>query len=126
VHEILKTFKLISNKLSFLAQKLKNSVKPNIYECKICHEHHCEHDFPEEDDHMLQEMETVYSQSPAQAALSLRPPPQPRRLTAQEIAETISESQHHQANEQAANGTTERTHGNNDDENAGNNKEVNS
>jgi hypothetical protein len=94
--------------LSFLPQKLKNSVKPNIYECKICHEHHCEHDFPEEDDQMLQEMETVYSQSPAQAALMLRPPPQPRRLTAQEIAETISDSQNQAAaaNNEQANGST--------------------
>lgn len=27
-------------------------MKPNIYECKICGEHHCEHDFhvPEEED----------------------------------------------------------------------------
>lgn len=23
-------------------------MKPNIYECKICQEHHCEHDFPDE------------------------------------------------------------------------------
>jgi hypothetical protein len=72
---------------------LKNTIKPNIYECKICHEHHCEHDFPEEQEHMLQEMETVYSQSPAQAALLLRPPPQQRRPTAQQIAETIQDSQ---------------------------------
>ena len=31
-------------------------MKPNIYECKICQEHHCEHDFPEESTNELSMM----------------------------------------------------------------------
>lgn len=27
-------------------------MKPNIYECKICHEHHCEHDFQMQEDEL--------------------------------------------------------------------------
>ncbi|XP_070502342.1 sodium- and chloride-dependent GABA transporter ine-like isoform X2 [Chironomus tepperi] len=38
-----------------LFEKFKHTMKPNIYECKICGEHHCEHDFhaQEEDDFRL-------------------------------------------------------------------------
>ncbi|XP_049537676.1 sodium- and chloride-dependent GABA transporter ine isoform X1 [Anopheles darlingi] len=42
-------------------QKLLNTLKPNIYECKICGEHHCDHDFPEEE--MGPEMAIVESTS---------------------------------------------------------------
>lgn len=33
-------------------EKLKHTIQPSIYECKICGEHHCEHDFhaPEEEE----------------------------------------------------------------------------
>lgn len=39
-------------------QKFKNSIRPNIYECKICGEHHCEHDTP--DFQSVQEMQAIY------------------------------------------------------------------
>ncbi|XP_052899345.1 sodium- and chloride-dependent GABA transporter ine [Anopheles moucheti] len=52
-------------------QKLLNTLKPNIYECKICGEHHCDHDFPEEE--MGPEMAIVESTSGA--PLILQPPP---------------------------------------------------
>lgn len=51
-------------------QKLKNSVKPNIYECKICGEHHCEHEFPEEQS--VQEMTPIMHQPPV---IILQAPP---------------------------------------------------
>lgn len=37
---------------------MKNSIKPDIYECKICGEHHCEHDTTEF--HSAQEMQAIY------------------------------------------------------------------
>ncbi|XP_017152265.1 sodium- and chloride-dependent GABA transporter ine isoform X1 [Drosophila miranda] len=41
--------------------RIKNTLRPNIYECKICGEHHCEHDYPEQEQYMLaQELATVY------------------------------------------------------------------
>lgn len=40
-----------------MLQKLRNATLPNIYECKICGEHHCEHDFPE--DQSVQEMSPI-------------------------------------------------------------------
>jgi solute carrier family 6 (neurotransmitter transporter, taurine) member 6 len=52
----------------FSFQKIRNTIKPNIYECKICNEHHCEHDFPEE---CPQELSSVFSASP----IILQPPP---------------------------------------------------
>ncbi|XP_050076944.1 sodium- and chloride-dependent GABA transporter ine [Anopheles maculipalpis] len=52
-------------------QKLLNTLKPNIYECKICGEHHCDHDFPDED--LGPEMAIVESTSGA--PLILQPPP---------------------------------------------------
>lgn len=39
-------------------QKLKSTIKPNIYECRICGEHHCEHEFPD-DLSILQEMTPI-------------------------------------------------------------------
>jgi len=52
----LKTFRQ-----TILLQRIRNTLRPNIYECKICGEHHCEHDFPEQEQFMLaQEMATVY------------------------------------------------------------------
>ncbi|KAH8298336.1 hypothetical protein KR018_006062, partial [Drosophila ironensis] len=42
-------------------ERIRNTLRPNIYECKICGEHHCEHDFPEQEQFMLaQELATVY------------------------------------------------------------------
>lgn len=38
-----------------------NTLKPNLYECKICGEHHCDHDFP--DDGFGQDMTLVDSTS---------------------------------------------------------------
>ncbi|XP_035905556.1 sodium- and chloride-dependent GABA transporter ine isoform X1 [Anopheles stephensi] len=52
-------------------QKLLNTLKPNIYECKICGEHHCDHDFPDEE--LGPEMAIVESTSGA--PLILQPPP---------------------------------------------------
>lgn len=36
-------------------------MKPNIYECKLCQEHHCEHDFPEDSVH---EMSSIIQANP--------------------------------------------------------------
>lgn len=37
------------------------TLHPNIYECKICGEHHCEHNYAEQEQYMLsQEMAHVY------------------------------------------------------------------
>ncbi|XP_055385962.1 sodium- and chloride-dependent GABA transporter ine isoform X3 [Condylostylus longicornis] len=33
---------------SNFCDKIVNAMKPNIYTCRICGEHHCEHDFPED------------------------------------------------------------------------------
>uniref|UniRef100_A0A182J770 Transporter n=1 Tax=Anopheles atroparvus TaxID=41427 RepID=A0A182J770_ANOAO len=52
-------------------EKLLNTLRPNIYECKICGEHHCDHDFPDED--MGPEMAILESTSGA--PLILQPPP---------------------------------------------------
>ncbi|XP_036226158.2 sodium- and chloride-dependent GABA transporter ine isoform X2 [Bactrocera oleae] len=42
-------------------ERLKNTLRPNIYECRICGEHHCEHDFPEQEQYMLaQELSGIY------------------------------------------------------------------
>ncbi|XP_058822979.1 sodium- and chloride-dependent GABA transporter ine isoform X2 [Topomyia yanbarensis] len=46
-----------------LGQRIMNTLKPNLYECKICGEHHCDHDFP--DDTYGQEMALVDSTSGA-------------------------------------------------------------
>ena len=54
-------------------QKLKNSIQPNIYECKICGEHHCEHDFPDEQDDFVQEMTPIMAIPPPH--IVLQPPP---------------------------------------------------
>lgn len=43
-------------------------MKPNIYECKICQEHHCEHDFPGES---VQELSPIFNTIP----IVLQPPP---------------------------------------------------
>lgn len=52
----------------FEFQKVRNTLKPNIYECKICNEHHCEHDFPSDS---LQELSPMFSTTP----IILQPPP---------------------------------------------------
>ncbi|KAL9926788.1 solute carrier family 6 member inebriated isoform 1-T6 [Glossina fuscipes fuscipes] len=36
-------------------ERFKVTLHPNIYECKICGEHHCEHDYPEQEQYMLQQ-----------------------------------------------------------------------
>ncbi|XP_067624401.1 sodium- and chloride-dependent GABA transporter ine isoform X2 [Eurosta solidaginis] len=42
-------------------ERLKITLRPNIYECRICGEHHCEHDFPEQEQYMLaQELMSLY------------------------------------------------------------------
>ncbi|XP_030241016.1 sodium- and chloride-dependent GABA transporter ine isoform X1 [Drosophila navojoa] len=42
-------------------ERIKITLRPNIYECKICGEHHCEHDYPEQEQYMLaQELGNVY------------------------------------------------------------------
>jgi hypothetical protein len=43
-------------------------MKPNIYECKICQEHHCEHDFPDESVHELSPIFNTHQ-------IVLQPPP---------------------------------------------------
>lgn len=49
-------------------------MKPNIYECKICQEHHCEHDFPEES---AQELAPIFNHPP----IVLQPPPKKLNLS---------------------------------------------
>lgn len=49
----LKKWRPFLTSLFFSLQKIKKTLQPNIYECKICGEHHCQHDFPEE---AIQEM----------------------------------------------------------------------
>lgn len=34
----------LMHKYSFNLQRIKSALKPNIYECKICLEHHCNHE----------------------------------------------------------------------------------
>ncbi|XP_046805027.1 sodium- and chloride-dependent GABA transporter ine [Lucilia cuprina] len=46
---------------SSLTERFQIALRPNIYECKICGEHHCEHDYPEQEQYMLtQELAGVY------------------------------------------------------------------
>lgn len=50
--------------LYFVLQRFTAVLRPNIYECKICGEHHCEHDYPEQEQYMLsQEMGGLYKPS---------------------------------------------------------------
>ncbi|KAM8717970.1 hypothetical protein ACLKA7_004643 [Drosophila subpalustris] len=45
-------------------ERIKITLRPNIYECKICGEHHCEHDYPEQEQYMLaQELGNMYKPS---------------------------------------------------------------
>jgi len=60
-------------------QKLRNTTQPNIYECKICGEHHCEHDFPE--DQSVQEMSPIIPIVRPQNIV-LQPPPPGNRAAA--------------------------------------------
>lgn len=66
---------LISN---FKLQKLKNSIKPDIYECKICGEHNCEHDLYDIEE-SIQEMQTISPQQ-VPTKITLQQPPQGRPL----------------------------------------------
>ncbi|XP_013104533.2 sodium- and chloride-dependent GABA transporter ine [Stomoxys calcitrans] len=44
-----------------LQERFQSALRPNIYECKICGEHHCEHDYPEQEQYMLtQELAGIY------------------------------------------------------------------
>ncbi|XP_062548350.1 sodium- and chloride-dependent GABA transporter ine isoform X2 [Armigeres subalbatus] len=54
-----------------IGQKFMNTLKPNLYECKVCGEHHCDHEFPEEE--YGREMALVDSTSGA--PLILQAPP---------------------------------------------------
>lgn len=48
-------------KYVFYVQRLKATLRPNIYECKICGEHHCEHDYSQQEQYMFsQEMSSLY------------------------------------------------------------------
>ncbi|XP_037052346.1 sodium- and chloride-dependent GABA transporter ine isoform X1 [Bradysia coprophila] len=60
-------------------EKLKNTTQPNIYECKICGEHHCEHDFPE--DQSVQEMAPIMPIVRPQNIVLQPPPPGNRANT---------------------------------------------
>ncbi|XP_037958165.1 sodium- and chloride-dependent GABA transporter ine isoform X2 [Teleopsis dalmanni] len=43
------------------AERIQNTLRPNIYECRICGEHHCEHDYSEQEQYMLsQELSGIY------------------------------------------------------------------
>ncbi|CRL04725.1 CLUMA_CG017785, isoform A [Clunio marinus] len=69
-------FNVYNNEGSSLWERIKNTGKPNIYECKICKEHHCEHDFPEDvsnDEQMFRSPSIV-----------LQPPPSKRSLRSDE------------------------------------------
>lgn len=55
-------------------EKFRNSIQPNIYTCKICLEHHCEHDFP--DEHSVQEMTPIIQSTPV--PILMRSPQQTR------------------------------------------------
>lgn len=61
-------------------QKLRNSIKPNIHECKFCGEHYCEHDSL--DMQSVQEMLTV--QTPTQPNIVLQTPQENRKLIEQQ------------------------------------------
>lgn len=52
-------------------------MKSDIYECKVCGEHHCEHEAP--DFESIQEMHTILSQN--SPAIILQSPPQGRPLS---------------------------------------------
>lgn len=53
-----------------LCEKVLSSIKPRIYECKICGEHHCEHDFPEEEQFTQEPPTPIYTPK-----ILLRSPP---------------------------------------------------
>nr|XP_040231121.2 sodium- and chloride-dependent GABA transporter ine isoform X1 [Anopheles coluzzii]XP_040231122.2 sodium- and chloride-dependent GABA transporter ine isoform X1 [Anopheles coluzzii]XP_040231123.2 sodium- and chloride-dependent GABA transporter ine isoform X1 [Anopheles coluzzii]XP_049464207.1 sodium- and chloride-dependent GABA transporter ine isoform X1 [Anopheles coluzzii]XP_049464208.1 sodium- and chloride-dependent GABA transporter ine isoform X1 [Anopheles coluzzii]XP_049464209.1 sodiu len=72
-------------------EKLLNTLKPNIYECKICGEHHCDHDFPDEE--LGPEMTIVESTSGA--PLILQPPP-PGHLQYTQLQQQQQHQQQHQ------------------------------
>lgn len=53
-------------------EKILSSIRPRIYECKICGEHHCEHDFPEEEQFSQEPSTPIYTPK-----ILLRSPPIP-------------------------------------------------
>ncbi|XP_055859034.1 sodium- and chloride-dependent GABA transporter ine isoform X2 [Episyrphus balteatus] len=61
-------------------EKFLSAIKPNIYECKICGEHHCEHDYPEQELYMLTHdlpvypQEKVYLKQPPEKKIHLQNP----------------------------------------------------
>ncbi|XP_058123951.1 sodium- and chloride-dependent GABA transporter ine [Anopheles ziemanni] len=65
-------YQIVRAEGSTFGEKLLNTLKPNIYECKICGEHHCDHDFPDED--MGPEMAILESTSGAPLILQAPPP----------------------------------------------------
>lgn len=57
----------------FLLQKIRNAIQPDIFECKICGEHNCEHDT--HDMHSVQEMLAIYpTQTQPHIILQAAPP----------------------------------------------------
>ncbi|XP_041776300.1 sodium- and chloride-dependent GABA transporter ine isoform X1 [Anopheles merus] len=76
-------------------EKLLNTLKPNIYECKICGEHHCDHDFPDEE--LGPEMTIVESTSGA--PLILQPPP-PGHLQYTQLQQQQQHQQQHQQSQE--------------------------
>ncbi|XP_031620588.1 sodium- and chloride-dependent GABA transporter ine isoform X2 [Contarinia nasturtii] len=59
-----------------LFKKIRSALQPNIYECKFCGEHHCEHDSP--DMQSVQEMLTMIPPH-SQPTIILQAPPSDRK-----------------------------------------------
>lgn len=57
--------------ICIILQKIRNSIQPNIYECKICGEHYCEHDLSEMQN--VQEMLALYPQQAQPNIISQTP-----------------------------------------------------
>ncbi|XP_052869003.1 sodium- and chloride-dependent GABA transporter ine [Anopheles cruzii] len=89
-------------------EKLLNTLKPNIYECKICGEHHCDHDFPE--DEMGPEMAIIESTSGVPLILQQPPIGHMHHLPVQTQEEATARDA---ANSGPANSSTAQNSGNN-------------
>ncbi|XP_050085310.1 sodium- and chloride-dependent GABA transporter ine isoform X1 [Anopheles aquasalis] len=91
-------------------EKLLNTLKPNIYECKICGEHHCDHDFPEEE--MGPEMAIVESTSGVPLILQAPPPGHGNNVQSQPRDEQTATTRD-TANTSAVNNAAPQNSGNN-------------
>lgn len=60
----------------FHSQRFRNAIQPDIYECRICGEHHCEHDTLDYDD--FQELQTILPQTTT-PTITLQAPPSGKR-----------------------------------------------